>query len=172
MKIHFMKTIVNPRSNPTTTAIRFTLAMLSAGMVLAGLTGCGQNANSNAPAADPGSALDQAPATEPAAAAPAAPSAANGQQLFATTCAGCHGSQGEGVPHLGKDIQSSQFIAGLSDAKLAAFIIEGRSATDPLNTTHVAMPPKGGNPALSAENIADLVAYIRQLQQQHQMAAK
>ena len=163
-----MKNEVNNRSHQTTTTtIRFAL-MLSAGIALATLTGCGQNSNATTPASDLGSASDQAQTTgqtSAAPAAPAAPSAANGQQLFATTCAGCHGAQGQGVPHLGKDLQHSQFVAGLDDAKLADFITQGRGASDPLNTTHVAMPPKGGNPALSLENIADLVAYIRQLQQ-------
>lgn len=169
-----MKKQANIRSNQTTAPLRFAL-LAGAGIALATLTGCGQSSNANTPASDLGSTLDQAPATEQASAAPAAPaapSAANGQQLFATTCGGCHGLQGQGVPHLGKDLQDSQFVAGLDDAKLAVFITEGRSATDPLNTTHVAMPPKGGNPALSAENIADLVAYIRQLQKEHQVAAK
>ena len=55
----------------------------------------------------------------------------------------------KGMPHLGKDLQTSQFAAGLSDSKLADFITQGRAANDPLNTTHVPMPPKGGNPALS-----------------------
>lgn len=169
-----MKNKVNNSSNQTSATIRLAL-MLSIGIALATLTGCGQNSDASTSATDQGAALDQAPATEQtssAPAAPAAPSAVNGQQLFATTCAGCHGAQGQGVPHLGKDLQTSQFVAGLDDAKLADFISQGRGASDPLNTTHVAMPPKGGNPALSSDNIADLVAYIRQLQQQHQVAAK
>jgi disulfide bond formation protein DsbB len=172
-----MKKEIKDRSNQTPVTLRLAL-MLSAGIALATLTGCGQNSDATTSDSDSGSALDQArttetaPAAEPTAAAPSAPSAANGQQLFATTCAGCHGAQGQGVPHLGKDLQTSTFVAGLDDAKLAAFIAEGRSATDPLNTTHVAMPPKGGNPALSSENIADIVAYIRQLQHQQPVAAK
>lgn len=172
-----MKKVINNRLTQTSTTIRLALT-LSAGIALATLTGCGQNSNASTSSDDLGASLDQAQATETASAteqtsaAPAAPSAANGQQLFATTCAGCHGPQGQGVLHLGKDLQTSTFVAGLDDAKLAAFITQGRGASDPLNTTHVAMPPKGGNPALSSENIADLVAYIRQLQQQHHVAAK
>ena len=169
-----MKNETNTRSNQTSATIRLAL-MLSAGIALATLTGCGQNSDASTSASNQGAALDQAPATEQASAAlaaPVAPSAANGQQLFATTCAGCHGPQGQGVPHLGKDLQTSQFVAGLDDAKLADFINQGRGASDPLNTTHVAMPPKGGNPALSAQDISDIVAYVRQLQQQHHLAAK
>jgi cytochrome c5 len=36
---------------------------------------------------------------------------------------------------------------------------------DPLNTTGVAMPPKGGNPAMSEQDIADIVAYMRTIHQ-------
>lgn len=97
---------------------------------------------------------------------PVAPSAEHGQQFFAATCAACHGPQGQGIPHLGKDLQTSKFTAGLTDTQLADLIAHGRAADDPLNTTHVPMPPKGGNPALSAEDISDIVAYLRQLQTQ------
>lgn len=150
-------------SNRSTNKIRIAL-LLSAGIALAGLTGCDQNsgASSSSSASDPASE-QTAPATQ-VAAAPAAPSAERGQQLFASTCTGCHGPQGQGIPHLGKDLQTSQFAAGLSDAQLVDFITQGRPTSDPLNTTHVAMPPKGGNPALSPQDISDIVAYVRELQ--------
>lgn len=156
----------------TKTNIHLALA-LTAGVALAALlSGCGQSSGASQPSSASDSADSTAEQTPPveqtaaAPAAPAAPSAEHGQQLFASTCAGCHGPQGAGVPHLGKDLQTSKFAAGLSDAQLADFITQGRATSDPLNTTHVAMPPKGGNPALSSQDIADIVAYIRQLQKQ------
>jgi len=85
-----------------------------------------------------------------------------GEELF-VTCAACHGPQGEGVEGLGKDMTTSEFIAGKSDDELVEFIKVGRAPDDPLNTTGVAMLPKGGNPALSDEDLYDLVAYIRTL---------
>jgi disulfide bond formation protein DsbB len=36
--------------------------------------------------------------------------------------------------------------------------------SDPLNTTGIAMPPKGGNPALTDGQIVDIVAYLRSIQ--------
>ena len=39
-----------------------------------------------------------------------------------------------------------------------------RGPADPLNTTGVGMPSKGGNPALTDEDLYDIVAYIRTLQ--------
>jgi mono/diheme cytochrome c family protein len=91
--------------------------------------------------------------------------AAAGQELFAGTCAACHGLKGEGVEGLGKDMTASEFIASRSDAELVEFIKVGRAPDDSLNTTGVAMLPKGGNPALSDEHLYDIVAYIRTLQQ-------
>ena len=46
------------------------------------------------------------------------------------------------------------------------FIKVGRDPSDPLNTTDVAMPPKGGNPALDNDDLYDIVSYIRTLQQE------
>jgi cytochrome c5 len=163
----FMKKIMT--NQHTKTNLSLALA-LTAGIALAAfLSGCGQSsgASQSSSASDP--AAEQTPPVEQTAAvpaAPAAPSAQHGQQLFIATCSGCHGPQGAGIPHLGKDLQTSKFAAGLSDTQLADFITQGRAANDPLNTTHVAMPPKGGNPALSAQDISDIVAYLRQLQKQ------
>mgnify|MGYP003573475512 CR=1 FL=1 len=87
-----------------------------------------------------------------------------GEELF-VTCAACHGPQGEGVEGLGKDMTTSEFIAGKSDDELVEFIKVGRAPDDPLNTTGVAMLPKGGNPSLSDEDLYDIVAYIHTLQE-------
>ena len=46
------------------------------------------------------------------------------------------------------------------------FVKVGRPTGDPLNTTGVDMPPKGGNPALSEEDLYDIVAYIRAIHQE------
>jgi len=151
------------------TNVRLALT-LSAGLALtAALSGCGQSSNASQPSSSADPAPEQTPTVEQTAAAPAAPtapSAEHGQQLFTTTCSGCHGPEGKGIPHLGKDLQTSKFVAGLSDSQLVDFINQGRSTSDPLNTTHIAMPPKGGNPALSPQDVADIAAYIRQLQKQ------
>lgn len=117
---------------------------------------------------------DEDPTPTPAPAAPAeqaapaaqvaaesAGNAENGKAVFATTCAACHGPAGEGVQGLGKDMTTSEFIAGLSDEELVAFIKEGRRIGDPLNTTGVDMPPKGGNPALTDEQLLDIIAFMR-----------
>lgn len=89
---------------------------------------------------------------------------ARGGQLFTMACIACHGQNGQGVPRLGKDLVHSAFAKHLSDKELAAFIIAGRGVDDPRNTTKVAMPPRGGRVDFSDHNIADLVTYLRGLQ--------
>lgn len=92
------------------------------------------------------------------------PDIAKGKQLFLQSCASCHGPDAKGLPNLGKDLTTSEFVKSKTDQELLAFIKVGRSVTDPLNTTGVAMPPKGGNPALSDEDILNIIAYLRTLQ--------
>jgi disulfide bond formation protein DsbB len=88
----------------------------------------------------------------------------NGKTIYASTCTACHGPNAEGVPGLGKDLTTSEFITGLSDDELLDFIKRGRDMSDPLNTTGIAMPPKGGNPALTDEQTVDIIAYLRSIQ--------
>jgi disulfide bond formation protein DsbB len=89
---------------------------------------------------------------------------AEGATLFASSCAACHGADARGIPGLGKDLVASDFTKGLSDAELVAFIKRGRDSSDPLNTTGVAMPPKGGNPALDDADLYHIVAYLRSIE--------
>ena len=115
-----------------------------------------------------------APAATAAPAAPAVPAEAqkfaalkgnveNGKAKFAGTCVSCHGPDAKGMPSLGKDLTTSEFLKKLSDAEAALFLAKGRPANDPLNTNKVDMPPKGGNPALKDQDLVDIIAYVRTL---------
>ncbi len=86
-----------------------------------------------------------------------------GEALYGVTCTACHGPDAKGVTGLGKDMTTSEFIQGLSDTELVEFIKRGRTAEDPLNTTGIAMPPKGLNGALSDDDMLAIVKYIRSL---------
>jgi len=86
-----------------------------------------------------------------------------GKTLFGQTCAACHGMDAKGLPKLGKDLTTSTFVAEKSDADMLNFVKVGRLPSDPLNTTGVAMPPKGGNPALTDQQIMDIIAYVKTL---------
>jgi disulfide bond formation protein DsbB len=130
------------------------------------LSACGGN---TVPTVESASNTDSNDDAAPVAAQeePAVPAGdpAAGKVLFAGTCSACHGPEGEGVPGLGKDMTASTFIASQSDAELIDFIKQGRDPSHPLNTTGVAMPPKGGNPTLTDENLSDIVAFIRSIHQ-------
>ncbi len=90
---------------------------------------------------------------------------AEGQKYFAQTCSACHGMDAKGLPKLGKDLTTSAFLASESDAELLGFLKQGRLSTDPLNTTGVSMPPKGGNPAFNEQQLSDIISYLRQIHQ-------
>ena len=90
--------------------------------------------------------------------------ATKGRTAFIGTCAPCHGQDGKGMPGLGKDLTKSDFAKNLSDANFILFLTQGRPASDPANTTKVDMPPRGGNPSLKDQDLADIVAYVRTLQ--------
>ena len=90
--------------------------------------------------------------------------AENGEAIYATSCAVCHGLRGEGRPAFGRPLAASAFIAGLDDEGLLDFLRTGRSIDDPLNTTGIPMLPRGGNPLLTDQQLAHVVAFMRTLQ--------
>jgi len=87
-----------------------------------------------------------------------------GRKIFMTTCIACHTETGGSRPNLGKDIAHSEWVKSQTDEQLIAFLKKGRDTSDPLNTTGVAMPPKGGNPAITDDQLKDIVALIREFQ--------
>ena len=106
----------------------------------------------------------EAVVVETTTAVPVAPVAAlDGQALYSMTCPACHGPNAQGVPGLGKDMTTSEFIRSQSDEELVAFIKVGRTIDDPLNTTGVPMPPMGANPALTDAELLAIVEFIRSL---------
>jgi disulfide bond formation protein DsbB len=107
-----------------------------------------------------GGGEEKAEPTQPSAAG----DATHGKELYTTACASCHGPDAEGVEGLGKSWVDNTFIQSMDDDELLAFIKQGRSVSDPANTTGVDMPPKGGNPALKDEDLYDIIAFMRTLQ--------
>lgn len=78
--------------------------------------------------------------------------------LYETTCIACHGAKGQGdlpgVPDLAKGGRLSK-----PDAELVANILKGFQTKG----SPMAMPAKGGNPNLTAEDAKALVIYLRTL---------
>lgn len=82
--------------------------------------------------------------------------AAGGKALYEASCIACHGAKARGaipgVPDLAKGGRLSK-----PDAELVANILNGfQSKGSPM-----AMPPKGGNPNLTAADAQALVTYMR-----------
>jgi len=120
---------------PTTAGFAATILLLA--MLLSACSGGG-----NPPAASAAEGLD-------------------GADPYQQTCANCHGPDGKGLPNLGKDLTTSEFVHSQSDQAVLAFVKQGRLPNVPGNTTGVPMPPKGGNPALTDEQNLEIIAFIR-----------
>lgn len=94
--------------------------------------------------------------------APAAPDttgATTPEVQYNQTCVACHGANGTGVLPGVPDLTSDQGpLAKKSDATLARSILDGMQTPG----SAMAMPARGGNPALSEEDAARLVRYLRE----------
>ena len=99
--------------------------------------------------------------TKPAVLDPTAVKA--GKTTFMMVCAACHSPKATGIKGLGKPLIGSVFFNSHTDAELLKFLQTGRPVTDPLNTTGVMMPARGGRPTLTDTDLANVIAYIRSL---------
>jgi disulfide bond formation protein DsbB len=84
-----------------------------------------------------------------------------GQQLYRANCAACHGADAQGLANLGTSLVASPIIQEQSDDEILAYVRKGLPASDPANTTGIAMPPSGGNPSLQDKEILAIVTYLR-----------
>jgi mono/diheme cytochrome c family protein len=128
-------------------------------LVLA-LAACGGSGDSGASASESSAGEAQEEAVPVSLGDPEA-----GKEQYEMLCIACHGPGGEGVEGLGKPFTTSEFLRERSDEEMVEFVKVGRPSGDPLNTTGVDMPPRGGNPALTDEQILDIIAYVRTLQE-------
>lgn len=90
--------------------------------------------------------------------------AAKGTKLFVTYCSACHGPDAKGLKGLGRDLTHNEWVQALSDSDFLEYVNTGRGVDDPRNLSGVPMPPKGGNPALTDQEIMHIIAYVRTLQ--------
>lgn len=84
-----------------------------------------------------------------------------GELLFREACAACHGQNAEGVTNLGNQLSDNEFIRSLNDAELLAFLREGRDLNHPDNSTGLVMPPSGGRPDLTEDELFAIIGYLR-----------
>ncbi len=86
-----------------------------------------------------------------------------GENSYQSICSACHGFNALGIPGLGKPLIGSEFVNSQTDDQLLAFLQVGRAVTDPLNTTGVMMPARGGNPTFTDDKLIEIIAYIRSI---------
>jgi cytochrome c5 len=80
-----------------------------------------------------------------------------GRDLYAQTCVACHGAKGQGAFDGVPDLTLANGRFAKPDHLLLANVINGFQSPGSL----MAMPPKGGNPDLSEQDLADTLAYMR-----------
>jgi len=80
-----------------------------------------------------------------------------GEKVYAQTCIACHGANGKGAIPGVSDFTKADGPLAKSDDTLFASIRDGLvTPGKPLS-----MPPKGGNPSLSDEEIRAVLEYLR-----------
>jgi mono/diheme cytochrome c family protein len=119
----------------------------------------GRKPSAAAPEAPVAASSSAAPAARSAAAAPQTASAvaANGAKIYKAKCVACHGSDASGNTAIGKknNIPDLRSAKGLPDGQLANLIANGKPGGR-FATAHKSI-------ALTHEQIADVIAYIRSL---------
>lgn len=81
-----------------------------------------------------------------------------GQAVYQGTCIACHGAGGEGALPGVSDLTESNGSLSKPDEQLKRNIINGFSNPD----SPLSMPPKGGDPSLSEDDIDAVIRYMRE----------
>lgn len=82
---------------------------------------------------------------------------AAGKAVYSQTCIACHGANGKGAIPGVQDLTAANGPLSKSDEELLVSIAEGfQSSGSPM-----AMPPKGGNPSLTLDDIRAVINYLR-----------
>lgn len=80
-----------------------------------------------------------------------------GKSVYEDTCIACHGDDGRGIIAGFPDLTEKGGPLSKPDDVLLSNIAEGFESGD----APMAMPPKGGNPDLSSEDIQNVLGYMR-----------
>ncbi|MBM5460827.1 cytochrome c [Pseudomonas sp. P66] len=88
-------------------------------------------------------------------------SAKRGHQQYLNVCAGCHGVEGEGKPHIAVAMQGNTVLRQADSRNLAKVIYEGIGEQQFTGFERM-QPMPGFAGKLSDEQVADLINYLRQ----------
>jgi mono/diheme cytochrome c family protein len=86
---------------------------------------------------------------------------AKGAEMFKTNCTACHQADGKGKAGFAPNINNIDFLSIADDALIKNFILEGRAGTSMMSYKN--MPNV-------ADNIDDLVAYMRSWEKEFELA--
>lgn len=89
--------------------------------------------------------------------APQADYTAAGEAVYSQTCIACHGGDGTGTIPGVRDFSAKDGPLSKPDEELVNNITNGFQSPG----AFMAMPPKGGNPALTEADIVAVLAFIR-----------
>ncbi len=81
-----------------------------------------------------------------------------GEAIYGQTCVACHGEDGTGAIPGAPDFTRPDGVLSKSDEVLLRHVKEGYKSPGSL----MAMPPRGGNPALSDRDLKSALLYIKQ----------
>lgn len=81
----------------------------------------------------------------------------NGKALYEQSCLVCHGEDGTGAMPGVADVTGAKGPLHQRDEKLAKSIRDGIQSKGAV----MAMPPKGGNPQLSEDDIENIIKHMR-----------
>jgi len=83
--------------------------------------------------------------------------AKKGEAIYSQSCAACHGSDGKGALPGVPDFNAKKGVLSSTDTVLAGRITSGYQSKG----SAMGMPAKGGNSSLTAQDISDVIAYLR-----------
>lgn len=122
--------------------------------------GGGEQTSTETTSAETGAATEAA--TEQAAAQDPAALAAQGKELYTSTCASCHGELGKGdgpgsaaLDPKPRDFSNAEYMSGLTDTDIRNTIKYGGAIKG--------MPQMPSHPQFSEEQLNAIVAYVRTL---------
>ena len=80
----------------------------------------------------------------------------HGAAIYAQTCVACHGANGRGRITGAPNFTRKGGVLSKPHSALQAHIVRGFSSTN----SPISMPPRGGNPGLTDQDIRDVHAYL------------
>lgn len=80
---------------------------------------------------------------------------------YLRVCSTCHGPAGQGAGRLGNPINDTEYMRATSNEELVEFLKVGRMPSDAANRSGMLMPPRGGDPRITDQDLENIVLFVR-----------